>query len=137
MHANCAYGSMAPLPFDESLPDGPYTPELDSFQAQDGDSLRLSDSLRKVILQTQHMVPGCSKDAHTLFLPWIRSCEHCTCKAVQTARFRIPAAVCPCTRAGSPRGGSPVLTVALKPAEGSEHPSCRHLRGAHRRLSAR
>ncbi|CAK0784482.1 hypothetical protein CVIRNUC_007686 [Coccomyxa viridis] len=47
VHANCAYGSMAPMPFDESLPDGPYTPELEPFQAQDGDSLRLSDSFPK------------------------------------------------------------------------------------------
>ena len=63
MHANCAYGSMAPMPFDESLPDGPYTPELEPFQAQDGDSLRLSDSFPKVIFHMQHMAPDCNKDA--------------------------------------------------------------------------
>ena len=50
VHANCAYGSMASMPFDDSLPDGPYTPELEPFQAQDGDSLRLSDSFPKVLL---------------------------------------------------------------------------------------
>ena len=101
MHANCAYGSMAPMPFDESLPDGPYTPELEPFQAQDGDSLRLSDSFPKVIFNCNTRRLAVTETLTAVSLSSMRICERCTCSAMQTTRSRVPAAVCPCTRAGN------------------------------------
>ena len=88
VHANCAYGSIAPMPYEESLPDGPYTPELEPFQAQDGDSLRLSDSFPKVSWQPRNTAPGCDKEVCSAALAWIRGCKRCASNALQNIQIQ-------------------------------------------------